>query len=275
LTATEEGNVLTVGSLFSGIGGIELGLERTRGFKTIWFSDIEPYTEEIRKRHWPEAKELGDITKIKWQAVTAPEVLTGGFPCQDISSAGKQAGIKGKKSGLWKEYLKAISILRPKYIIAENVAALLNRGIETILSDLAKIGYDAEWHCIPASKLGSPHRRDRIFIIAYPNTLYQETGEKVLREYHNIKVANTPSISTIQRITKQKPIITRISKEITEFSSKIKNWQVEPGLGRVAHGVPNCMDRLKSLGNAVVPQVAQFIGEQIKKYEVEKNGRSI
>ncbi len=164
--------ILTVGSLFSGIGGIDLGLERTGEFKTIWFSEVDDYASAVLKKHWSNVPNYGDIKTIPWRKIRKPDVLCGGFPCQDVSIAGKGAGIKeGTRSGLWKEFAKAIRILRPRYALIENVPMLANRGLDIVLSDLAQIGYDAEWNIISASSVGAPHKRERLFIITYPNRL--------------------------------------------------------------------------------------------------------
>jgi len=163
--------MITIGSLFSGIGGIDLGLERTGGFKTIWFSEVDNYASEVLRKHWPNVPNYGDIKSIPWRKIRKPDMLIGGFPCQDISIAGKGAGIKeGTRSGLWSEYAKAIRILRPKLVLIENVPMLANRGLNIVLSDLAKIGYDAEWNIISAASVGAPHKRERLFVIAYPNS---------------------------------------------------------------------------------------------------------
>ena len=158
--------MLTVGSLFAGCGGFDLGLERA-GMRVIWQSEIDPYASAVLKKHWPDVPNHGDIRSIQAGNVERPDVLCGGFPCQDISNAGKRAGIDGERSGLWSEYARVIGELRPRYVIVENVAALLGRGLERVLGDLAALGFDAEWHCIPASAVGAPHRRDRLWIVAY------------------------------------------------------------------------------------------------------------
>src|SRR3972149_10628593 len=117
---------------------------------------------------FPDAVSLGDITMIEWSDVERPDIICGGFPCQDISLAGKGAGIDGDKSGLWRYYADAIREIRPRGVLVENVAALLVRGLGRVLGDLAACGYDAEWDCVPAAAVGAPHRRDRSFVIAYP-----------------------------------------------------------------------------------------------------------
>jgi len=160
--------MLTFGSLFSGIGGFDLGLERV-GMKCKWQVEIDEYATKILEKHWPKVRRYKDIKEVK--ELEYVDVICGGFPCQDISNAGKRAGITGERSSLWKEYLRVIRMVRPKYVIVENVAALINRGLDTVLADLASCGMDAEWDCIPASSIGAPHRRDRVFIIGtYRNT---------------------------------------------------------------------------------------------------------
>ncbi len=159
---------LTVLDLFSGIGGFSLGLERTGGFRTVAFCEIEEFPRRVLAKHWPDVPIHRDVRELKAEHVGAVDVICGGFPCQDISTAGKGAGLAGERSGLWREYARLVGELRPSYVIVENVAALLGRGLGTVLGDLAALGYDAEWHCIPASAVGAPHIRDRVWIIAYP-----------------------------------------------------------------------------------------------------------
>ena len=161
--------MLNVLDLFSGIGGFSLGFERA-GWRTIVCCEIEPSCQRVLAKHWPDAPIISDIRNFNADSLpTSVDIICGGFPCQDISVAGKKAGITGSRSGLWKEYARLINELKPRYAIIENVANLRSSGLVTVLTDLWQIGYDAEWHCIPASALGAPHRRDRIWIIAYPN----------------------------------------------------------------------------------------------------------
>jgi DNA (cytosine-5)-methyltransferase 1 len=167
--------VLTFGSLFSGIGGMDLGLERA-GLRCLWQSEIDAYAvEHVLSRHWPNVRQLGDATKIDYADVEKPDVLAGGFMCTDLSVAGKQAGMgESTRSGItWRELVRAIRELRPRYVLVENVPALLSgeRGgwFGKVLGELATLGYDAEWDCIPAKAFGAPHERDRVFIVAYPH----------------------------------------------------------------------------------------------------------
>jgi site-specific DNA-cytosine methylase len=159
--------MLTFGSLFAGIGGFDLGLERA-GMACAWQVEREPYAVRVLEKHWPNVRRHDDVcTFPPAEGNWAVDLICGGFPCQDISVAGKGLGLAGKRSGLWVEMHRIISELRPRYVIVENVAALLSRGMETVLGDLSQIGYDAEWHVIPASAVGAPHRRDRVWIVAY------------------------------------------------------------------------------------------------------------
>lgn len=162
---------MNVLDLFSGIGGFSLGLERA-GMRTVAFCEIEPFCRKVLARHWPNVKQYTDVRTLTADQLMADgipriDVICGGFPCQDISVAGKGAGLAGERSGLWREYARIIGEVRPKFVIVENVAALLGRGLGDVLGDLAALGYDAEWHCIPASYVGAPHRRDRLWIISY------------------------------------------------------------------------------------------------------------
>ena len=155
--------------LFSGIGGFSLGLERA-GMKTIAFCEIDKKCQLVLKKHWPDVPIFDDIKTLTKDGLhERVDVICGGFPCQDISLAGKGAGLSGERSGLWSEFHRLINEIKPKYAIVENVAALRSRGLDQVLRSLASIEYDAQWHCIPASAIGAPHRRDRIWIIAYPN----------------------------------------------------------------------------------------------------------
>jgi DNA (cytosine-5)-methyltransferase 1 len=227
--------------LFSGIGGFSLGLERA-GMTTVAFCEIEPYCQKVLKKHWPDVPIYNDVRELNRErlesdGITGIDVICGGFPCQDISLAGKGAGLDGERSGLWSEIARLASELRPSYVIVENVAALLGRGMGRVLGDLAEIGYDAEWHCIPASHVGAPHRRDRVWIVANPNSAGLEK-----REGENTSGAGPFGGAVIERI---------------------RPWEPEPSVGRVANGIPRRVDRLGGLGNAVVPQIPELIGRAI------------
>lgn len=229
--------VYTVGSLFSGIGGIDLGLERTGRFRVVWQSEIDPYASAVLAKHWPEVPNHGDITRIDWQAVERPDVLVGGFPCQPHSVAGKRKASADSRD-LWPEYRRAIEALRPSLIVAENVPGLLTseRGafFARLLNDLAQLGYDAEWTTFAASEIGAPHRRARVWTVAYPNGAWQLQPEGLLSHLRGWLGDRGPGVCRGQ-------------------------WDAEPDVGRMADGVPARARRLRCLGNAVVPQAAQLV----------------
>ena len=237
---------MKVGSLFAGIGGFDLGLERA-GFEIAWQVEIDPYCQRVLAKHWPNVQRYGDIRTIDWGTVEPVDLLCGGFPCQDISLAGKGAGLTGERSGLWFEYAKAIEVLKPRYVLIENVSALRSRGLDQVLGALAALGYDAEWHCIPACAVGAPHRRDRVWVVAYPNSGRRE-------QLRGQEPGEQHAERTIPR-----------AKCFCGDPIRGTSWVVEPELGRVAHGIPHRVDRLRALGNAVVPQIAEWIGRQITK----------
>jgi DNA (cytosine-5)-methyltransferase 1 len=157
---------LTVGSLFSGIGGIDLGLERA-GHRVLWQSEIDNYACRVLKKHWPEIPNLGDVKKINWSEVPNVDIIAGGYPCQPFSQAGKRKG-KEDPRHLWPYVLDAIRAIRPRYALMENVRGHLSLGFGDVLADLAGCGYSAEWQIISAASVGAPHRRDRLFFVAYP-----------------------------------------------------------------------------------------------------------
>ena len=258
--------------LFSGIGGFSLGLERSGAFKTVAFCEIEKFPRKVLRKHWPEVPIYEDVRELTAAGLAADgiavDAICGGFPCQDISTAGRKAGITGSRSGLWFEYARLIGELRPEYVIVENVGALLSRGLDAVLGELATLGYDAEWHCIPASAIGAPHRRDRLWLVGYPN----DQGEPAFSfndETPRMSELVADAIGRGQQGSGEPihpshsaPLIQR--EAVDAFHGGVGSvWRSEPNVGRVANGVPARMDRLKSLGNAVVPQIPEMIGRAI------------
>ena len=280
--------MLQILDLFSGIGGFSLGLERTGAFKTVAFCEVDEKARMVLAKHWPDVPIYNDVKEVTNERLKAdgivPDVITGGFPCQDISVAGKGEGLSGERSGLWFEYERIIEEVGPSWIIIENVSALRSRGLLTILQNLSKIGYDAEWHCIPASHLGAPHKRDRIWILGYPhgqqvNPVFNGSGSKRSREAASAgplytsytsggnDVANTQSerVQGYGSGGKQESYL-HAGQEVSLCGSEGQGaafWEVEPDVGRVVDGLPGRVDRLKQLGNSVVPQIPQFIGNYI------------
>ncbi len=259
--------------LFSGIGGFSLGLERA-GMNTVAFCEIDKFCRKVLAHHWPSIPIYEDIKLLTVQRLNDDginiDVICGGFPCQDISTAGKGEGLRGERSGLWREYARLIGEIRPRYVIVENVAALLFRGLSDVLGDLASLGYDAEWHCIPASYIGAPHRRDRIWIIAHRNS---DNKSKSIISFDDeaSRVQSNASNSDSERLQRGeeagdngKNWAQSRNQLITGCRGVSRSaWEIEPNVGRVANGVPARMDRLKSLGNAVVPQIPEILGKAI------------
>lgn len=363
-------SVLTFGSLFSGIGGLDLGLERA-GWTCKWQVEIDPYCRQVLDRHWPSIPKYGDIRELTGNELDRVDLLAGGFPCQDLSLAGKGAGLAGERSGLWFEYLRLICTLRPRWVFVENVPGLFVRGIDTVLGGLAEAGYDATWFCLQAADVGAPHRRERVIILAY--AAVNRWGEIGTREpaTSSQNVANAQRTEWREGITKgfggslgggtrclqtrreegpggseqcgenvadpeisgQRPRLCPgksqgnrggrpvdgssedvanpeskqagriLQREVKTHLSpmrhgpgKTETWSIKSSLGgmpdgisggldgyrwpagpdqeqypweppRVARGVKNRVPRLKGLGNAVVPAVAELIGMVIKEVD--------
>jgi DNA (cytosine-5)-methyltransferase 1 len=299
---------VNVGSLFAGIGGFDLGLERA-GMHTVWQVEQEPFRRAVLARHFPDAKRYEDVRRIRsirfydeevgdeYDWVGDVDVLCGGFPCQDLSLAGKGAGIDGARSGLWSEYARIVGELRPRYVIVENVPALLGRGMGRVLGDLAALGYDAEWDCLPASAFGAPHRRDRLWIVAYSTSARlegRERSETTRRLRPNLADRGEPGDEGLvadtngsgrgpreQDLPARQPDAEgsrdqdpdertlqpwRVGGRATQAGGS-EWWAAEPPVGRVAHGVPDRLDQLAALGDALTPYAAEWIGHRIVSYE--------
>lgn len=166
----------TIGSLFSGIGGLELGLELAGVGHTVWQVECDPFCRQVLAKHWPKTERFDDVRNVGKHNLKYVDVICGGFPCQDISFAGKGAGLAGERSGLWSEYLRIVGEIRPRFVVVENVAALRQRGLDVVLGNLAEAGYDAIWFPLRASDVGAPHRRERLFILAYTSKFRDDAG---------------------------------------------------------------------------------------------------
>jgi len=352
----------THGSLFSGIGGIDLGFEWA-GIDTLWQVEIDPYCRNLLEMRFPNAARYEDVNKVGSHNLQPVDIISGGFPCQDISYAGKGAGIDGSRSGLWSQLHRVIGELRPRFALIENVPALLKRGLDRVLSDLADIGYDAEWQVISAKDVGAPHLRKRVWIVAYPGCERSDgwSGERggskgtgpldwtARSGEHAVNVADTDGGEQSKRSeahndngqvsrrdnaggcdkdvayaagerlqghseqqTESADAYTRCGKsedvayagepglqggentgnnqgEGTESNDEQSQrlhrsnrssgegqvgWLPEPDVGRVAHGIPSRVDRLKGLGNAVVPHIPHLIGVRLK-YLIDQTNYTI
>lgn len=262
--------MLRVLDLFSGIGGFSLGLERAGGFRTVAFCEINEYCRAVLAKHWPDVPSHGDVTTrefIKGEA----DVICGGFPCQDVSYAGGGAGVSGERSGLYRELIRAIRVVRPRFAIVENVAALLSRGMGTVLGDLAAIGNDAEWHCVPAAAVGAPHIRDRVWIVAYPNGVGELQPQGSEQDQwgwlgRGLVPALSPDFVSAGLYERERIAGIQGAARIADAGQVLTLgswWDVEPELVRVVHGLPGRVDRIKALGNAVIPQIPEKIGRVI------------
>ena len=249
---------ITFGSLFAGIGGFDLGFERA-GMVCKWQVEIDDYATRVLAKHWPEVHRERDIRECGKHNLQPVDVICGGFPCQDISYAGLGAGLDGERSGLFFEAIRLVRQLRPRIVVLENVAALLTRGLERVLGTLAAIGYDAEWHCIPAAAVGAPHMRDRVFVLGINSNGINDSARRICERFKP-----TSKSGRIQRqMVSEGRTETAYRKWLESARCDWWNKQNESRICRVANGVPARLDRLRGLGNAVVPQVAEWIGRQI------------
>lgn len=244
---------LRVLDLFSGIGGFSLGLERTGGFETVAFCEIESFCQRVLAKHWPGVPIYDDVRTLTserlFTAGIIVDAICGGFPCQDISLAGSGAGLGGARSGLWFHYARLIGSIRPSYVIVENVAELLDRGMGEVLGALAAIGYDAEWHCVPASYVGLRQLRDRVWIVAYPQ--------------RDRLQGRAPITAAWCSQSREEQLARLVQPGAWPTVSSARDC----GTG---HGVPNGTHRNRALGNAVVPQIPEIIGRAILAAEAER-----
>lgn len=226
--------------LFSGIGGFPLGFARA-GARTVGFVEIDPFCRRVLAKHWPAVPCHDDVRTREFQEGEA-DVICGGFPCIDISSSGKCAGLSGPDSGLWREFVRAIRLVRPRYAVVENVADLLTRGLGEILGDLAEIDYDAESHCIPASFVGLPQARERVWIVAYPNGRGRQ--------------------GRAQRDRQGPVLILRHDDDRLALGQRrardARSW-----VRRADDGLPNRVHRTRALGNAAAPEITEIIARAI------------
>ena len=233
--------------LFSGIGGFSLGLERSGGFETVAFCEIDPFCRKVLAKHWPAVPQYDDVCTLTKDRLDADgigiDAICGGFPCQDISIAGKGAGLAGERSGLFREVARLIGELRPEVVFLENVSELLARGFGDVLGTLAALGYDAEWRCISGAEIGAPQTRDRVWLVAYPDQarmpgLVESLDPRAHGQRWAGRQADLLSVDPFGR----------------------HDLWPQPLIRGVDGRVPNRMDRIGACGNSVFPQIPELLG---------------
>ncbi len=283
---------MRIGSLFSGIGGLELGLERAGLGRVVWQAECDAWCRGVLAAHWPDARRFDDVRAVRAGDAERVDVICGGFPCQDVSVAGKQKGMEhGTRSGLWSEYARIIGELRPSIVVIENVPGLRGRGLRRVLADLAGFGFDAEWTTLGAWEVGAPHKRDRLFIVAAdPNRVELrdvaerlQTGRLDLRasgegEPRHDGTQGDAANSDSARLEERQRVgcddgeecapAGRVGGNGYAWWARVVGWRSpKPVIRRmddgVSSGLVDSQARLRALGNAVVPQCAEVIGRAI------------
>ena len=287
---------LNVLDLFSGIGGFSLGLEATGGFETKAFCELDKYCKGVLKKHWPDIRQYDDIKeltydKLRSDGIDTIDIITGGYPCQPFSVAGKQKGTEDKRH-LWPEYFRLVKECRPTWVIGENVSGHIKLGLDQVIEDLESEGYATRTFSISASSIGANHQRERIWIIANSNSnglfkdnsnIRPQSTESIGKDFGSIRkdipreqhMANTNSGS--EETLNQERILGEQNTEgeterYPDGSLQVHGqWNFEPNVGRVADGIPSRVDRLKSLGNSLVPQIPYYIGQTILRTMADTN----
>ncbi len=271
--------MMIFGSLFSGIGGFDLGLERA-GLSCAWQVEIDPYCQKVLQKHWPDVQRYSDVRNVGKHNLKSVDLICGGFPCQPHSLAGKRRGEKDDRN-LWPEYRRIIEELKPSWVIGENVPGIKTTILDQVLFDLENLGYETATFVIPVAAFDAIHRRDRVFIVAnfeskrtrelsiFSEKKWQGEDQDTNRCNKNVTDINCSRLQEFPReqlksvfsedgVFKGSPL----NRTITTGESR-SWWSVEPGMGRMVHGVPRRVDRIRALGNAVVPQVVEWIGKGI------------
>lgn len=290
---------MNYGELFAGVGMAGHGFSKA-GWQGKWFVEIEDYPHKVYQRNFPDSKGFRDVRECGSHNLSRVDVIFGGFPCQDLSVAGKQTGISGKRSGLFYEFARIVSELRPRWWILENVTGLLNgddgRWFERVLSEMASLGYDATWHCIPACAVGAPHRRDRVWIVGYAASL----GPQESRDEAALRSGNADNASAVQTSPNtESEGLQRHHKQQAEQANTltgcgakgdlwevvrqpqprlggdildgITSWMDEPeGIPRLTQEKENRVNRLKVLGNGLMWHIPYLIAQGINELEKQR-----
>ena len=271
---------MTIGSLFSGIGGLELGLERAGLGRTVWQVEQSPFCRSVLAQHWPDARRFDDVRSVGAATLFPVDVICGGFPCQDVSAAGKGEGLAGRRSGLWREYARIVCEMRPRWVVVENVASGAKRWVDAVCAELGELGYATLPVPLSAADVGAPHLRRRIFVIARaadpdskPVRDEQQRGpgrrtwglraerEDVAMDDGGARAAANAHGGRFRK---------RADRNQEAPNDSGADWHTGPTVSPVCgvdDGVPRRVDRLRGLGNAVVPQCAEVIGWMIREME--------
>lgn len=253
---------LTYGSLFTGVGGIDIGFDRA-GMECLWMCEKDKFCQKVLRQHWPKIKLYEDILDVD-ESVDRPDVLCGGFPCTDISVVNtKGKGLDGENSGLWFEYLRVIRLLRPRYILVENSPNIFTRGFNRLLGGLASLRYNAEWQILSAAQFRGCHLRRRIFVVAYPHDMLEQNRQetercRVERFDHGIPGEEEDTGSCISGSEEVATVFPTVFTR--ELASR---WEPKPRAFRVDDGSTSRTHRVKAIGNAVVPAISEYIGKLI------------
>lgn len=242
--------MLTFGSLCTGIGGMDLGLEQA-GLTCRWQVEIDPWCRAVLAHHWPDVPRYEDVTTLEHRTLAPVDVVAAGYPCQPFSTAGKMLGTQDDRH-LWPHVADAVRLLRPRFVLLENVPSHLGLGFDEVLADLAGLGFDAEWSVVPASAVGAPHRRPRLFVLAY-----SQEPKRFRRRWLSAVAAGPGNNEALAHPHRCR---THVSGP-----GDAEPWTTEPEVGRMADGLPGELVRapLYALGNAVVPQAAEWIGRRL------------
>ena len=255
---------MRVGSLFTGIGGLDLGLERA-GHDVRWQVEINTSCRLILEKHWPEVTRYEDVYNVSGSTLEAVDIISGGFPCQPVSVSGKRQGTSDPR-WLWPEFSRLVGEVRPRYVVVENVPAITSQGGAEVVADLATLGYDSQWHQLPAGAFGATHLRWRFFLVAHPSSVTTPLAYPTSRPEWVDSIPLQPE--------GLQPRDMALDAEGRMASPLVDRWEEASGQSSpppwvegMDDGLSHWVDREKQLGNAVVPQVAEFVGRWIKERE--------
>lgn len=292
--------MLTIGSLFSGIGGLECGLEWAGLGPVLWQVERVEFCRRVLERHWPEVPRYDDVRRIEFSfgpVVPRVDLVCGGFPCQDVSSAGTRVGLAGSRSGLWREFARVLGWLRPEWVVVENVAGGARLWVDAVVRELGQLGYAALPCPVSAWAVGASHERQRIFVVAHAHRdeLRGKQGGAALRaraaeltddgssagadvdgdRQHAVSVdgevgASSSADADPALVGRDPRLLLGCAPADARRGARCPDqraftWGFEPDLVRAVHGIPRRVDRIRALGNAVVPQCAEVVGWVIRE----------